>query len=176
MVSLTVISEPNLFLRNKADFVVFIDLILVSLIDDMFWSMEKNDGIGLAANQVSVLQRIIVVNVPIEDKKLDSYTLHYKKFVLLNPEMIWNNNIKISSQEGCLSVPNISEKIFRFSRVLIRYQNLHGSFIHINSSCMLSFCFQHEIDHINGILFFDRLSYLKKTIIQKKLFKITKKL
>lgn len=157
MAYLHIIIEPNPLLRMISKPVFFIDNKVMSLIDNMFFTLKKMDGIGLAANQVSVLKRIIIIN------------FLNKKLVLINPKIVWRSCSKVNSQEGCLSVPEVYGTVSRFSKILVNYINIYGNILDIRADGVLSFCIQHEIDHINGILFFDRLSLLKKNLIKKKL-------
>ena len=171
MTCLTVLSEPNPILRQKAKPVEVIDDGLRSFVQDMFQTMEKEDGIGLAANQVGVLKRVIVIDVPDYDEETQKPKHTSTRLALINPEITWHSDSKIPSQEGCLSVPEIYEKVSRFEKVRVRYQDVQGVEQEIDAEGLLSFCLQHEIDHINGILFVDRLSSLKKTMLKKKLSK-----
>jgi peptide deformylase len=171
MACLTVLSEPHPLLRQKAQPVETINDDLKSFIEDMFITMEAEDGIGLAANQVGILKRVIVIDVPHEGDDQTQST----RLALINPEIVWHSDAKVSSPEGCLSVPEIYEKVTRFKKVRVRYQDTEGAFQEIEGDGLLSFCLQHEIDHINGILFVDRLSSLKRTMLRKKLSKLQSK-
>ena len=173
MTYLIVLSEPNPILHQKALPVETIDDPLRSFIDDMFSTMEKEDGIGLAANQVGVLKRIFVIDVPHdEEEEDDQEKIHSTRLALINPEIIWHSDSKIASREGCLSVPEIYEKVSRFEKVRVRYLDTFGKHQEIEAEGLLSFCLQHELDHINGVLFVDRLSSLKRALLRKKLSKL----
>ena len=167
---LPVLSEPHPILRQKALLVANMNSTLRVFIENMFSIMEKEKGIGLAANQIGVLKRIIVIDIAHKNLK-NIKKIVSSKIVLINPEIVWHSNSEISSQEGCLSVPNIYEKIDRFKKILVIYQDVMGNFKKIQAEGLLSFCIQHELDHINGILFIDHLSLLKKSFIRNKFFK-----
>ncbi|MCP4922547.1 MAG: peptide deformylase [bacterium] len=113
MACLTVLSEPDPILRQKAQPVEAVDDPLRSFIDDMFATMEKEDGIGLAANQVGVLKRVIVINVPHYDEDTQE-EVSSTRLALINPEIVWHSDSKTPSKEGCLSVPEIYEKVSRW--------------------------------------------------------------
>lgn len=170
MTSLCLLSEPNSILYQKSQYVDVFDKKLNFLVNGMFELMKKKDGIGLASNQVGILKRIVVINISHiinNNHKENSLT----KLALINPEIIWHSDSQIVSQEGCLSIPNVYEEVKRFEKIRVRYQNIFGIFQEIEGSGLLSFCLQHELDHINGILFTDHLSIFKRMKIKKKFLK-----
>jgi len=126
---------------------------LDKLIDEMFYTMYDAPGIGLAAPQVAVQERLIVVDVS-ETKD--------QPLALLNPEVV-DATGKIVWEEGCLSLPEVYGKVTRPSDILVRGMNREGKHIQFEASELLAICIQHEIDHLNGILFTDHLSGLKRT-------------
>ncbi|WP_029936293.1 peptide deformylase [Thiomicrospira pelophila] len=132
------------------------------LIDDMFYTMYEAPGIGLAAPQIAVQQRVIVVDVS-EDKK--------QPLALINPEVVRSAG-QITWEEGCLSLPGIYAHIDRPSDILVRAMNRDGQMIEMEASDLMAICIQHEIDHLNGKLFVDHLSGLKRTRILQKYKKL----
>ncbi|HEY9017868.1 peptide deformylase [Thiomicrospira sp.] len=132
------------------------------LIDDMFYTMYEAPGIGLAAPQIAVQQRVIVVDVS-EDKN--------QPLALINPEIVRSAG-QITWEEGCLSLPGIYAHVDRPSDILVRAMNRDGQMIEMEASDLMAICIQHEIDHLNGKLFVDHLSGLKRTRILQKYKKL----
>lgn len=132
------------------------------LIDDMFYTMYDAPGIGLAAPQIAVQQRVIVVDVS-EDKN--------QPIALINPEVIRSTG-QITWEEGCLSLPGIYAHVDRPSDILVRAMNRDGKIIEMEAYDLMAICIQHEIDHLNGKLFVDHLSGLKRTRILQKYKKL----
>lgn len=132
------------------------------LIDDMFYTMYDAPGIGLAAPQIAVQQRVIVVDVS-EDKD--------QPIALINPEVIRSTG-QITWEEGCLSLPGIYAHVDRPSDILVRAMNRDGKMIEMEAYDLMAICIQHEIDHLNGKLFVDHLSGLKRTRILQKYKKL----
>lgn len=148
-----VIYFPNPNLRTVATPVENIhDKEIQTLIDDMVETMYHNQGIGLAATQIDVHKRIAVIDVSDTRNKI----MH-----LINPEIISTKG-KIWHTHGCLSVPKVYDKTERYESVKIRYLDRHGKTHELEADGLLAVCIQHEIDHLNGMLFIDRLSTLKR--------------
>ena len=139
---------------------------LQELIDNMFETMYAAPGIGLAATQVNFHQRLIVIDISDEGNE---------PLCLINPEIMQKNG-EIEYEEGCLSVPNYYESIKRANEIKVSAQNELGQTFEIEADEMLSICIQHEMDHLNGILFVDHLSKLKQKRLKKKVVKQSKKL
>lgn len=133
---------------------------LKKLVTDMFETMYADEGIGLAAPQINVFKRIVVIDVVNERKPED-------QLVLINPEFISKEGTT-SIDEGCLSVPGLRGKVERAEKVTVKAQNLNGEFFEINADGLLAICLQHEIDHLNGKLFIDYLSPLKRNMYRSK--------
>ena len=131
------------------------------LVRDMFDTMYDAEGIGLAAPQVGVSERILVVDVTEDD---DSRHVH----ALVNPAITWSSADTAKSGEGCLSIPGIEETVTRPARVVVEAQSLDGDPVRIEADGMLARALQHEIDHLNGVLFIDRVSPLKRGILIRK--------
>ena len=160
----TIFTEPNKTLREVSKPVEFIGKEEQQLMDDMLDTMYDANGIGLAAIQIGVPKRIIVMDISRDKNKRNP-------MCFVNP-IIKNKNTNLSTyEEGCLSVPNQFAEIDRPSRCEVEYLNYNGEKNIIIADGLLATCIQHEIDHLEGILFIDYLSKLKKTIIIKKLSK-----
>jgi peptide deformylase len=158
---LTILHYPDPRLRNVAKPVTVFDDGLRRLADDMLETMYDAPGIGLAATQVNVRKRLIVVDVS-EDRD----TPH----VLVNPEFTVTGE-GIETEEGCLSVPGIYEPVVRSDAISVRGHDLNGEAIEFDADGLLAVCIQHECDHLEGKLFVDYLSGLKRTRIKRKLEK-----
>ena len=159
-----ILTEPNKILREKSLTVKVVDEDLQKLMDDMLETMYAAPGIGLAAIQVGVPKRIIVLDITPKDKpKTPMY--------FVNPEIITKSENSSTYEEGCLSVPGQFAEINRPDKCHIKYLDYYGQPKEIKADGMLATCIQHEIDHLEGILFIDYLSKLKKTMIIKKLSK-----
>jgi len=159
-----ILTEPNEVLRQKSLPVDKVDKELQILMDDMLETMYAAPGIGLAAIQVGVPKRIIVLDI--EQKEGKKNPLYF-----INPEIIKKSENLSTYEEGCLSVPGQFAEIDRPDRCHIKYLDYNGEKKEINAEGMLATCIQHEMDHLEGILFIDYLSKLKKSMIIKKLSK-----
>ena len=158
---LNILKYPDKRLRTIAKPVVSVDETIKQQVKDMFETMYEAPGIGLAATQVNFHQRIIVIDVSEQCNE---------PICLINPEIIEKSG-EIQWEEGCLSVPDYYENVIRANDIKVQALNQHGETFELEASEMLSVCIQHEIDHLDGILFVDHLSKLK----QKRLKKKTKK-
>ncbi len=170
---LKILTFPDPILRQKCHAVDGFDSSLKSLIDDMFETMYDAPGVGLAANQVGVLKRILVIDVDYDIKGDDEDSRIYVKKnsrIFINPEILEKSG-KIMFKEGCLSVPGFSEEVERFESVKIKYQGIQEASLQLEATGLLAVALQHEIDHLDGKLFVDRLSTVKKTLIKGKLMK-----
>ena len=160
----TILTEPNKFLRQISEPVEKVEELERELMNDMLETMYAANGIGLAAIQIGVPKRIIVMDLSKEEnKKLPMY--------FVNPLITKKNNEKTTYEEGCLSVPNQFAEIDRPSKCEVEYLDYNGNKQNLQAESLLATCIQHEIDHLEGILFIDYLSKLKKTFILKKLSK-----
>lgn len=160
---LSIVKYGNLILTTKAKSVEAIDEEILDLAANMILTMHAAPGIGLAAPQVNVGKRLITVDLSVGEKPDDL-------IVLINPEFLEGEGEAVS-EEGCLSVPGIQEKVERPARVLVKGIDLQGREKVIEARGLLARVFCHEIDHINGKLFIEHLSPLKKALIKKKLRK-----
>jgi peptide deformylase len=161
MAILDILHFPDPRLRNRAKPVAVVDDAVRRLIDDMFETMYEAPGIGLAAIQVNVPQRVIVVDIS-EDRSAP--------LALVNPEILSRDGIE-EMDEGCLSVPGFYEKVQRAERIRFRALDRNGEPFERDADGLLAVCVQHEIDHLDGKLFVDYLSNLKRQRIRKKLEK-----
>ena len=164
-----ILTEPNEILRKKSLPVENVDKSTQELMDDMLETMYAAPGIGLAAIQVGIPKRIIVMDISKKkDEKLPMY--------FVNPEIINKSDTNSVYEEGCLSVPGQFAEIERPKKCKVKFLDYYGRPKEIDAEGMLATCIQHEIDHLEGILFIDYLSKLKKTMIVKKLSKQKKEL
>ena len=159
-----ILTEPNEILRKKSLKVEMVDHDLQKLMDDMLETMYAAPGIGLAAIQVGVPQRVIVLDIA--QKNGPKNPMYF-----VNPEVIEKSANSSTYEEGCLSVPGQFAEIARPDKCCVKYLDYHGQPKEIQAEGMLATCIQHEIDHLEGILFIDYLSKLKKSMIIKKLSK-----
>jgi peptide deformylase len=157
----TILEFPDPRLRTKAQPVTRFDAALGALIDDMFETMYAAPGIGLAATQLDVHLRLIVIDLSKE---------HNEPLVLVNPEILAREG-EASTEEGCLSVPGIFDEVKRAAKVRVRAQERNGELFERDFEDILAVCIQHEMDHLEGKLFVDYLSDLKRERIRKKLAK-----
>ncbi len=161
-----IVKFPDPILQQPSEPVTVFDQELARLVDDMFESMYYAHGIGLAAPQIGVNKRITVID-------LSNKANPEEKLLLINPEIIFREG-KQFSEEGCLSLPEIREKVSRASKVKVRAQNVTGKWFEMEAEELLSRCFQHEIDHLDGILFLFRISGLKRDLLLRKIRKMIK--
>ncbi len=161
---LSILEFPDERLRKKATVVKVVDDKVRKLLDDMLETMYESRGVGLAATQVDVHQRIVVIDV--SDEKEDP-------LFLINPEIIEKDGVK-EAEEGCLSVPGFFEKVTRAEHIRVRALDREGQSFEFEATELLAICVQHELDHLDGKLFVDHISPLKRQRIKKKLEKIHK--
>jgi peptide deformylase len=158
---LDILHFPDPRLRNKAKPVAQLDDSVRQLLDDMLETMYQAPGIGLAATQVNDPRRIVVIDI--SDDQSDP-------LCLVNPEILQREGIE-EMDEGCLSVPGIYERVTRADKIRVRALNRRGETIEFDAEGLLAVCIQHELDHLDGKLFIDYLSNLKRQRIRKKLQK-----
>ncbi len=164
MSRLTVLHFPDPRLRKKADPVAAVDAGIKRLSQDMLETMYAENGIGLAATQVDVQQRVVVMDLSAERNT---------PVTLVNPEIIEKTGSE-EMEEGCLSVPGYSDLVQRAEKISYRYLNLDGEVIEDETDGLRAVCIQHEIDHLDGKLFIDYLSPIKKKRLRKKIEKQNK--
>ena len=159
---------PDKRLRLKSEPVKAVDKTLRALIDDMFETMYAAPGIGLAAIQVGVARRVVTMGLPKKDEPK-------QPLVFINPEVTWASDERATYEEGCLSIPEYYEEVERPKSVKVKYFDLDLKPQEIEADGLLATCQQHEIDHINGVLFIDHISKLKRDMVMKKFKKAAKK-
>lgn len=184
MSKLRIYTFPDLVLAQKAKPIERVEKELRTLADDMLETMYFAPGIGLAANQVGILKRILVLDTEytVEDlpegaptptgaEVVDGQLVTGKKpKIIINPEIIYREG-KIDFKEACLSVPEYSAEVTRSEKIKVQYQDIDGLTKELSAEDLMAVCIQHEMDHLDGKLFIDRLSPLKKEMAKKKLIK-----
>ena len=158
---------PDEVLRQKCEKVSKVDDELRRFLDDMLETMYVDKGCGLAAPQVGVTKRIIVI----DDNPSDEDKSARRPMYLVNPEIIWRSEEKVLFNEGCLSLPDQRAQVERHERVRVHYIDYNGNEQEILADDLLAIILQHEIDHLDGILYIDHLSRLKRTRLLNKLSK-----
>jgi peptide deformylase len=163
-----IIILPDKRLRLKSEPVAKIDKSVRALVDDMFETMYEAPGIGLAAIQIGVPQRVVTMDLAKKDEPKAPQ-------VFINPEVTWRSDEKSAAEEGCLSIPDYYEEVERPAAIKVKFLDLDGTQHEIEASGLLATCLQHEIDHINGVLFIDHISKLKRDMVLKKFKKAQKR-
>ena len=163
---IVVLPDPRL--RLKSEPVGAISDEIRALAEDMLDTMYDAPGVGLAAIQIGVPKRVVTIDVS------KSETEH-QPMVLIDPEVVWSSEETRTYEEGCLSIPEYYEEVERPERVRFRYTTLGGEAVEADADGLLATCVQHEIDHLNGVLFIDYLSKLKRDRITKKFAKAAKR-
>lgn len=161
-----IIKYPEPVLSRRGDPVTEFTPELVQLVQEMWDSMYAAHGIGLAAPQIGLSKRITVIDVSFKEHPEE-------RLVLINPQIIEREG-KQYEEEGCLSLPEIREKVQRAAWVKVRAQNVTGDFFEVEGVELLSRALQHEIDHLDGVLFIDRLSPLKRDLVKRRIRKLQK--
>jgi peptide deformylase len=184
MAKLKIFTFPDLVLAQKAAPIARVEKPLHKLADDMLETMYEAPGIGLAANQVGILQRLLVIDTEYDYEELPEgvtppagvevfgggIVQNRKPQIIINPEIIFKEG-SILFSEGCLSVPEYSAEVKRAEKIKLRYQDIDGLTRELSADGLLAVAIQHEMDHLDGKLFIDRLSPLKKEMARKKLRK-----
>jgi len=169
MAILNVVEWPAKVLETRANEVTVFDGELRQFVSDMFDTMDKAGGIGLAANQVDRLSRVLVIHIPSKNEEPeDMRPWHDKKFVFVNPS-ITNKRGKTKYLEGCLSFPEQYDYVDRAAELTLLYQDEWGKDHSLEADGLFAICLQHELDHIDGVVFTTRMSRLKSSRIRKKM-------
>jgi peptide deformylase len=163
-----IIIIPDKRLRSVSKPVAGIDDDIRTLVADMFDTMYKAPGIGLAAIQVAVPARVVVMDLSKREENAQPR-------VFINPEITWRSDETSLYEEGCLSIPDIHEDVERPARVKVKYLDLDGKPQEADAEGLFATCIQHEVDHLNGVLFIDHISKLKRDRIVKKFGKAAKR-
>ena len=159
---------PERKLRLKSEPVARIDASVRALVADMFETMYEAPGIGLAAIQVGERRRIVTMDLAKKDEPKQPQ-------VFINPQITWSSEETCIHEEGCLSIPEYYEEVERPAEVKVSYLDLEGRQLEIHATGLLATCIQHEIDHLDGVLFIDHLSKLKRDRVMKKFSKAAKR-
>jgi peptide deformylase len=167
MAKLDIIIAPDPRLKLKCKPVAKVDAKVARLMDDMLETMYGAPGIGLAAPQVGVTQRIIVLDVAREDEKP-------APLKMANPELVWVSDEDVTYNEGCLSLPEHYADVVRPKAIRVRYLDHQNEIRELQAEGLLATCIQHEMDHLDGVLFVDHITALKRNIILRKLLKAKK--
>ena len=162
MARLTILRYPDPRLHFVAKPVVAVDERIRRLVDDMIETMYEAEGVGLAATQVDVHERVIV---------MDTSEQHDQPVVLINPEIVWKSDEMAVNEEGCLSVPQTYDRVERHARVRVRALNRDGQPFELDAEGLSAVCVQHEMDHLMGKVFVEYLSFLKRDRIKTRMLK-----
>jgi peptide deformylase len=167
MARLPIVIVPNQVLKAKAKPVEKVDDEIRRVLDDMLETMYDAPGIGLSGNQIGLLRRLVVLDVARSDEKPNPIKM-------VNPEILWRSEELSTYNEGCLSLPEQYADVVRPAQIKFRYLDDKGHRQEMQADGLLATCVQHEIDHLDGVLFVDHLSALKRNIILRKLAKVQK--
>jgi peptide deformylase len=168
MATREIIILPDKRLRLVSEPVKGIDTELQALVEDMFATMYEAPGIGLAAIQVAVPKRVIVMDLAKKDEPKAPR-------VFINPQVLWRSEERAVYEEGCLSIPEFYEEVERPAKVRVKFLDLAGAEQEVEAEGLLATCLQHEIDHLDGVLFIDHISKLKRDRVIKKFSKAAKR-
>lgn len=166
MTVLKVYEYPDPILKKKAMPVEKVDDELRKFLDDMLETMYSAIGVGLAAPQVGISKRIVVIDISHDEED------RMEPLYLVNPIIIWKSDEKVCGEEGCLSVPEQRAEVERFAAIKVRYWDYNGKEKILEAEDFLAIAVQHELDHLDGILYIDRISRLKRKMLLKKLQKL----
>jgi peptide deformylase len=169
MAKRTILTAPDPRLKEKGKDVAKVDGEIRTLIEDMLETMYDADGVGLAAPQIGVSLNVVVIDVAQKENKNDPQAF-------INPKIVWASDETAKFEEGCLSVPDIWEEVTRSTAIRIEYMDRDGKQQTLEADGFLADCLQHELDHLNGTLFIDHLSRLKRSMALRKLEKKKKEL
>ena len=172
---LDIITIPDKILKETCAPVERVDDDLTKLLDDMLETMYDAPGIGLAAPQVGILRRALTIDVSRRSEDDDSDApLPRNPIFMINPEIVWSSDEPSIYDEGCLSIPDYYAEVERPAEVIVKFLDRDGKEQELKADGLLATCVQHEIDHLNGILFIDYLSKLKRDMVIKKFAKLKK--
>lgn len=169
MSKLRIYTVPHPVLKEVAQPVARVDDDIRKQMDDMLQTMYDAPGIGLAANQVGMLNRVLVMDLEYREEGTEG-----KPIFMANPEIIWESDEFSCMEEGCLSIPEQFAEVQRPAKVKVKYLDYDGKEAELDAEGLLSHCVQHEIDHLNGLRFIDHLSRLKRDTMIRRVKKLTK--
>ncbi len=162
-----IVKLPDPVLKQVSQPVERVDDELHALVGDMFQTMYDAPGIGLAAVQVGIPRRLLVIDLAKEDQPKDP-------MAFINPEIVWSSDDLSTYEEGCLSIPDVFDNVERPAEVKVKYVDESGKQQEMHCTGLMATCIQHEIDHLNGILFIDHLSRLKRSMVVRKFTKLAR--
>jgi peptide deformylase len=172
---LTILEWPNEILESRAKEIIEFADDLKKIAADMHHTMKASNGIGLAANQVGILQRILTIEIPYskhdQEEEVEKKWWHNKPLTIINPKITNFSTNKSRFYEGCLSFPKVYDYVARYDEITVEYQNLEGKIEVIHADKLFSCCLQHEIDHLDGIVFFKKMSRIKARRIRAEMQK-----
>src|SRR3954469_9505314 len=168
MPKLKIFTFPDIVLAQKAQPIARVEKTFHKTADDMLETMYDAPGIGLAANQVGILERFVVIDTDYDLEEESGEIKNRKPIILINPEIIYKEG-SILFSEGCLSVPEYTAEVKRSEKIKLQYRDVDGLTQTLDAEGLLAVAIQHEMDHLEGKLFIDRLSPLKKEMIRKRL-------
>lgn len=168
-----IVVYPDKRLKQVSSEVEVFDAALHELLDDMYETMCAKNGVGLAAIQIGVPQRVLIINIPVEGEELEHDQPKANTIEMINPVIIEKSGSE-KFQEGCLSVPGFYEDVERFKFVHAEYFDRHGEKQSIENEAFLAIAIQHEIDHLDGKVFVEKLSYMKRKKFEKEWKKLQK--
>ena len=168
MPHLNIILHPDPRLKKASKPIVKISDRIKQLASDMLETMYEASGVGLAAPQVGIMERLVVMDCSGEGEKTE--------VTLINPQIVWHSQVREAFEEGCLSIPDIREKIIRSQSVRVQFTLLDGRHAERDFDGLWAICIQHEIDHLDGKLFIDYLGPIKRSVITRKMVKLKKEL
>jgi peptide deformylase len=164
----SILTIPDPRLRAVADPVTAFDAALLKQVEDMFETMYEAPGVGLAATQIGVMNRVVTIDASRDEEE-------HAPFAMVNPEILWRSEETQIIEEGCLSIPEYYEEVERSARIRVRYHTETGGSVEREAEGFLATVIQHEVDHLNGRLFIDYLSRLKRDRVTKKFQKAAKR-
>jgi peptide deformylase len=167
-----ILTVPDPRLKQKALPVEAVDDATRALMDDMLETMYAAAGVGLAATQIGIAQRIVVMDLDQREAEAEGDAPSRKPRYFVNPEVIWASEETAPYEEGCLSVPEYYDEVQRPAHIRVRYLDYDGKTVEEEAEGLYAVCFQHELDHLNGVLFIDHLSRLKREQAVKKVKKL----
>lgn len=159
----TVVTFPDPILKQRCAEVTDFGAELHTLLDDMADTMAKEEGIGLAANQVAVSLRVFIMDVPVGQERPDG-SQDSIRLEVINPRIVGKRG-EVHYDEGCLSFPGVTESVLRAAEIELAFQDRHGVAQQVTATGLVAICMQHELDHLDGITFIDRLSPLKRRVV-----------
>lgn len=171
MSKLPIINVPDAVLKQVSDPVGQVNDVIRAQMDNMLETMYDAPGIGLAANQVAITNRVLVMDIDYRD---DENGAQKNPICMANPEIIWKSEDISVMEEGCLSIPGQFAEVKRPASVTVKYLDYDGKEAELTAEGLLSHCVQHEIDHLDGVLFVDYLSKLKRDMMIKRVIKMNK--